>query len=188
MQHGCNMGKRMDFGDRASKNFEKANTAIAEECEQLIAGHAAKGMLGSGGTAKAAIRIFESHSSAALQQTLAEMGKRIEHRGKQWNEASTQIGRALGAQIEAAPRILARPLGLAGIAKETDARRAVDQLLAKAAERLRGELSEFEDGWTAPVPATWKERHPLLHDIGLLVGGGAISLIVAWAGGFLGVS
>lgn len=176
----------MDFQKRADDNFAKANHAISKETEQLIAGHAAKGMLNSGGTAKLAIEIYEQKSGEALNQSLIEMGKQIDHRGKRWDTAASQIEQALAKQIELAPTILHRPLGLAGVAKNTDAGRAVDRLLTEAATRLRGQLSEFRDGWTAPIPALWKERHPYLHDISLLVVGGVISLIVAWIGGYLG--
>lgn len=167
--------------DRAEAVFRQARQQIGEDCARLHAEKAAKGALGSGGTARQAVRIFGSRTSEALQQVLSEVGQRIEHRGRAWREAMATVEQALSAQIAAAPDLMAKSFKLARLDGES-AKAAAAALIEGEAGGLREELAAFEEGWTAPVPKKWSERRPLLYALLLLLAGAAISSLL-WAVG-----
>jgi hypothetical protein len=88
------------------------------------------------------------------------------------------IGDALKENSQLRTRLLQRPLELADRPGSRAARDAADQEMGRLAGRLRAQLEEYRDGWTAPVPKPWKDRQPLAYAILLLAAGAAIGQIV----------
>ena len=173
-----------NYEKRAAEIFRACNGEINAKTEAMVAEHSAAGRLKSGATAIRAVTIFEEESRLALGKSLDEMAKQIEHRGREWNAATAAIGRALESHVGEARAVLERPLQLAGATGGTAAARAIDLRLNEIAESLRGQLNEFHEGWTAPVPKPWKERHPNLDRIifaviGAVIAGG-VTLALGW--------
>jgi hypothetical protein len=50
-------------------------------------------------------------------------------------------------------------------------------MLATVSDDLRRELKAFQDGWTAPIPKSWQERHPVIYALALLVIGAIVGKI-----------
>lgn len=167
-----------DFSDRASGVFRQARDSISEDCRQMHAEHSAKGLLGSGATAKRAISIFKDRMSEALDQILEEIAKVVEHRGRRWSAAMSAVASALDEELLAAPILLEPSFRLARLGRGSS-RRAAQDLIDRAADELRKQLSEFCEGWTAPPPRRWPERHPLIYALMLVVVGSLIGAAVS---------
>ena len=176
-------------GPKFRLRAESAFRRSAEEMDTLmcamLGGHSAKGRLQSGATIKAALEIFEEHSKRALDQTLSEAGKLIEHRRRNWASAMNGIGEALADHLSRAREYLEKPRQLADSGKSPSVTQAIDERLAGINDRLQSRLSEFREGWTAPVPKLWKDRHPLPYQIILLVIGAVVALAVSYSTGLL---
>ena len=179
---------RRRFQQRANDAFRRGVHEMNADIDAMIAEHAAMGRLQSGATIKAAIAIFEKRSSRALNQTLAEAAKLIEHRGWKWRAAMSGIGEALETHIGAAVTILGRPFNLANAPGSPSVWSAAEERLAGVARRLRDQAAEFEQGWTAPTPKPWKDRHALVYAIILLIVGALIGLAVPTAKAWLHIS
>jgi hypothetical protein len=151
----------------------------------MLAEHSSKGLLQSGSTNKAALRSFEEHSREALAKTLEEVAKLIEHRGPKWRAAMAGIEEALNDHLARARAHLQPTISLADRAATGSVSKAVDERLAGTAARLKDQLSEFCDGWTAPAPKLWKDRHPLAFQVLLLIIGAAVALGLSYATGLL---
>lgn len=98
------------------------------------------------------------------------------------------IGDALVAHVMGAREMLSKPLRLADRQGSESIARAVDESLQGARERLERRLSDFRDGWTAPRPKFWKDRHPQLFQVILLIVGAAVALAGSYAAGLLGLA
>jgi hypothetical protein len=138
--------------------------------------HNAAGRLKSGATAIVAVGIFEEHSGSALDQTLSEAAKIIEHRGWKWKAAMNGIDEALQDHLRRTREQIERPLSHAGIDRSPSAAAAVDRRIAAAGARLAFKLAEFRDGWTAPAPKLWKDRQPLAYAVLMLIIGAMVGL------------
>jgi hypothetical protein len=149
----------------------------------MLSKFAAKGRSGSGATIRAAVQIFEERTSGALDTVLAEAAKLIEHRGKAWTAAMAGIGDALQQHLSRAREVVSGPIrvGNRGGSPDDAASQATDGLISDARERLTERLADFRDGWTAPVPKHWKDRHPFWYAVGLLVIGAIIGAIAKTA-------
>lgn len=177
----------MDFKGRADQLFAAREKAIGGALDAMMAEHSAAGRLESGATAKAAVHIFESHTSAGLAQALAEMAKQVEHRGRAWDKAADSISASLEDQIARARVILEVPLRHASVNEGTAAGRAVDQLISESGDRLRSQLREFQDGWTAPQAKAWKDRHPYLDRAVFAIFGAIVAIGAAYLAGLFGI-
>lgn len=176
-----------DFEKRSRDKFSLANQTLSSQIDAMIADHSAKGVLKSGATAKKAITLFESNTRAALDEILSEQAKLIEHRGREWTSAGLGIRAALEEQIASSKQVIERPLRMAGANTDNAASKAVDGLLSDAGARLRSRLDEFLEGWSAPVPKGWNERHPIAYAVTLLLVGALVgaltnAIIVSAAG------
>lgn len=170
----------LNYRTRAAENFAVGRESIAADIRALIADHASRGLLQSGATAKNSLEIFESHTSAALSKSLDEAAKQIEHRGRAWKSATGSIAEALDEHLEQTRDVLAKPLSAAGANGDSSATREVDMRIAAMDERLRRQLDEFTEGWTAPQAKPWKERHPNLDRLVFALIGAVISTGVIW--------
>jgi hypothetical protein len=178
-------GAREKFWGRAQATFARADTVLDGAISTMLADHSAAGRLGSGATAKAAVRIFEETATVALDQVLAEAAKLIEHRGRQWDLALAGIAAALDTHLATAPDKRERATRLSGARESPAAMAALTALLEEMSARLRLRLSDFHSGWTAPVPKAWKDRHPTLFQVVLLVAGAIVALGGSYLAGAL---
>lgn len=166
-----------DYRSRATDILRQAQDRVSADCRQMHAEHSAKGLLASGSTAKRAVSIFQERMSEALTQILGEIAKIIEHRGREWSAAMSAVASALDEELSAAPALLEPSFRLARVG-EGSAQSAAHALIDRASQELRQQLSEFSEGWTAPEPKRWSERHPLLYAVMLLVAGSLIGAMV----------
>ena len=143
----------------------------------MHANHSAKGLLQSGATAKAAVRIYKSRMGEALRQVLDESAKVIDHRGRSWRRAMGAISDVLTEERNLVSEAVSKSLMLAGV-DTGDARLAVNKLLDEVASDLQSVLDEFAKGWTAPIAKRWTERNPVAYAILLLVVGALIAATV----------
>lgn len=178
----------LDYRTRAAENFAVGRESIAVDVEALIADHAYRGLLQSGATAKKSLEIFKSHTSAALSKSLNEAAKQIEHRGRAWKVATGLIAKALDEHLKLTREALAKPLSIAGATGDSSVAREVDERIAVMGERLRRQLDEFAEGWTAPQAKPWKERHPNLDRLLFMLVGAAISYGVIWLAALFGAN
>ncbi|QTH23461.1 hypothetical protein HRJ34_08175 [Rhizorhabdus wittichii] len=160
--------------DRAAIVFGQARQVVLSDCKAMHAEHSAKGLLGSGATAKKAIRIYKDRSSEALRQLLDETANRLQHRGRKWQSAMSDLETELTAHMQEAPAVLDPSFKLARLRGE-GADEAVRQLISTASDDLKKELCAFRDGWTAPQPKRWYERHPIAYALILLIIGALIT-------------
>jgi hypothetical protein len=165
----------LDYRQRAEANFQASCEAMSSAIAALTARHAADGVLQSGATIRKALAIYEEETSKALTQTLNEIAKHIEHRGRAWRTATIQVRSALESHLATTPAPIERALHFAVTTGDNAAKRAADTLLRASADRLRTQLTEFVDGWTAPKAKPWKERHPNLDRFVFLIIGAAIT-------------
>ena len=173
------------FQLRAQSTFARSVKETGTAIDAMIADHAAKGCLQSGATIKVALKLFEEHSSRALDQALAETAKLIEHRQSRWTAAMDGIREALDAHLAAAPSHLTKARRLADSNNSPSVTGAIETRLSALHGRLHAQLAEFRDGWTAPAPKPWRDRHPLFVKIALLVIAALIALALSYATGLL---
>jgi hypothetical protein len=169
-------GTTTKFRTRAAARFERGLHELQNALEKMTGEHNAAGRLQSGATAVVAVGIFEEHSASALDQTLSEAAKIIEHRGWEWKAAMNGIEKALQDHLRRTREHIKRPLSHAGIDRSPSAAAAVDQRIAATSARLAFKLAEFRDGWTAPAPKLWKDRQPLAYAVLMLIIGAMVGL------------
>lgn len=178
------MKQKERFYGRAQTVFARHTDSLKIPIEAMIAEHASRGILVSGSTIVRSIEMFEEDSREALTSILSEAAKIIEHRGRDWNASMDGIAEALNAHLSNARTPLARPIQIVSQIEVLNISGEVDQLLTQVRARLQQNLDDFRDGWTAPVPKLWKDRHPTIYaGIFLLVGGviGALGTILTKA-------
>lgn len=91
--------------------------------------------------------------------------------------AMSAVASALDEELSAAPILLEPSFRLAKLGRGSS-RSAAQDLIDRAGDELREQLSEFCEGWTAPQPKRWSERHPLIYALVLLVVGSLIGAAV----------
>ncbi|RYY05025.1 MAG: hypothetical protein EON55_29010 [Alphaproteobacteria bacterium] len=102
----------------------------------------------------------------------------IEKRGREWDRAMAAVQSSVEAHRAAADEVLAptfRASGQRGGA-EGGAMVAVRERLDEAAVALQDQVTGFADGWTAPRPRKWNERHPIAFAVTMAVIGAALAL------------
>jgi hypothetical protein len=165
------------FRERAKAHFTRNMLAMEMDIESMLSDHSAAGRLQSGATITAALRIFEEHSHRALDAVLSETAKLVEHRGRRWTAAMADISGALEDHLATARSRLDRTFKIADRQASPSVARAIDEQLVEMGERLRTLVSDYSSGWTSPVPKPWKDRHPLIYAVVLLL----IGALIGWA-------
>lgn len=166
---------------RAQELFGRAHSAIADDFQGMFADHSAKGRLGSGTTIIRAIEIFRRRMSEALTQIQTEVGGQVEHRGRRWRAANRAVLAALEHATQGREAMFADVVLLSRA--EGAAERVMNERLDEVVQDLRRQLSEFAEGWTAPRPRGWHERHPVFYAaISALVGAGLTLVLTHLAG------
>ena len=175
----------METHRRAAEVFTGAANFIGADCKAVVAEHAAKGLLGSGATAKRAVAAFETRSLEALRQVLGEVSGRIDHHGRKWQREMGNVEKALEDHIQSAPELLENSFRLARLT-EPSGRAAALRLIDDSASNLRKEFVAYRDGWTAPRSRPWRERQAGAYAILLILIGAIVGQIVNWVGKLVG--
>lgn len=162
--------------ERTTRLIQRAEEDALHDFQKVYAEHSAKGVLASGATIKKCIAAYAERMSTAIDQVLAEVAKAIENRGREWNSAMDAVRRALELAEARTPEILAKPLKFAGgsgaAEKAALARIAVEFL------KLRQQIEEFSEGWTAPPPKPWHERNAVIYTALGAIGGAILTKVV----------
>lgn len=153
---------RRKYLNRGRKKFASTDDDVLAEVDQILARHGAQGILNSGGTVRAAFDIFEKNAAATTDILLAELAKNIPHRGGKWRSAIAGVMQAVDERAKEAITIVAKKPALKQIIGNGSVKKSADELVAQMASRLRARVAEFGDGWSAPAPENWPQRHPVL--------------------------
>ncbi len=163
---------------RAEWHLDVAKRGTGDGCKTMLADHSAKGMLQSGATLKRAVEIWSTQAGLAVDAILAEFGAVIEKRGREWDRAMTAVlvaidRHAATADADLAPTFrVASPRG----GESGSAMIAVRKLLDAATESLRDRVSAYQEGWTAPRPKKWNERHPIAFATVMALAGAGLAI------------
>lgn len=141
----------------------------------IVASHAAKGLLASGATIRAAVRATSEVTHDAVSKALAGIESVTEHAGNKRNAMLAELTDALAAHHEAIEASAGAALAKIGLGNDV---RHAARLFAAERERHVELITDFREGWTAPSGKPWHERRPILA--GALLA--AIAFAVGWAG------
>ena len=178
-------GPQRNYAQRCVDVFSNTNQAVRVEVGEIIARHAADGLLQSGATIRRSIAAFENHSSSAVKLLENEFASLISARGREWSRAMLAIDQAIEGQYRSARHLLERPFRIAAGTEGTPApngpsiANAIDDELQRAKEKTRLEHAAFSEGWTAPMAKPWHERHPLLYALGAAIGGSILTALIS---------
>lgn len=87
---------------RADRLFEVANAFTQGDAKAIVAEHAAKGLLQSGATIERIVKAFAERSCVALDESLASVSGRVDHRGKMWRSMMALIDEAIDRHMDGA--------------------------------------------------------------------------------------
>ena len=159
--------------------FAGASREFDQRMRAIVAAQAAKGLLQSGATIRAAVRATSEVTNAALSDALAGIARTTEHAGNKREAMLAQLVESLAAHHAAIEASAAAALTKIGLGN--DVHHAAPHF---ASERARHAelIADFREGWTAPAGKRWNERHPILFVvvtalIGIGLGWAAKSLI-----------
>lgn len=176
------MGRsKRNYAQRCVDVLADSNQALRIELGEIIARHAADGLLQSGATIRRSIAAFERHTTSAVQALEQEFSALLQSRGREWKRAMDSIDTALRGQLRSARHLLERPFRIAnGKAGEpapagSAIANAIDYELRDVGERLRKRHAAFSEGWTAPLGKPWNERHPILYAAIAAIGGALLT-------------
>jgi hypothetical protein len=169
------------YRQRLASVFKRCDHDMTMALNAMLAERAASGQLESGATIRGALRIFEEYCRRGLDQVMAETAKLIEHRGRKWQAAFIGIGEELSAHVSTARSQLANAFRAANPEESPSATQVIDTELTALRLRLENHMADYCDGWTAPVPKLWKDRHPTTYAVGLLLIGALVGLAVGSA-------
>lgn len=171
------MSRNPDYGTRAVDVLASARAAIQRGCNAMHAEHSAKGLLQSGATVKAAVRIFRDRTADALHQIFDEIGTQVDHRGRAWSKATAAVSATFEDHMRQAPDVLAASFRLAA-PPGPSGHKAAQALIDEVRKDLDTEIRAFRDGWTAPKPKRWNDRHPAIYALLLLIAGSLIGAAI----------
>ena len=175
---------KRNYAKRCIDVFANTNQALRIELGEIMARHAADGLLQSGATIRRAIAAFEKHTLTAVEALEQEFALFIQSRGGEWKRAMDSIDTAIRGQLHSARHLLERPFRIAsGKAGEPapagpGIANAIDDELRGVGERLRRRHAAFSEGWTAPIGKPWHERHPIFYAAIAAIGGALLTTAV----------
>lgn len=172
------MGKNMVEAAEArfERLFARCREDVNDALRGLLAAQAATGSLRSGATIIKSARLFEEHSLRALNACTSDIGKHVEDRGKNWHKMLASLRTVLEAHIGQRSAVLSQAAKASGTSIDSFV-----PLLDKTAIRLRQNLADFEEGWTAPKGKAWRERRPVAYALLLAAGGAASRDLLGWS-------
>lgn len=161
---------------RNERVFGEAMRRLTREMDAIIHRHAAAGILKSGATIKALVAAMHSTTSEAVDEILRGIGAMTEHAGKKRGALLAHLAESLEAHqttAEGTIQFAIEKIGLGG-----DFQHAAPSI-ATSRRRHQEKIADFTEGWTAPAGKPWKERHPYLYDLALLLAGAVIGGVSA---------
>lgn len=163
---------------RAEWHLDVAKRATSEGCNAMLADHSAKGMLQSGATLKRAVEIWSTQAGLAVDAALAEFGTVIEKRGRVWERAMAAVLGAINKHASTTEEDLAPTFRAANPrgGEDGSAMTAVRKLIEEATTSLRDRVLAYQEGWTAPRPKKWNERHPLAFAAVMALAGAGLAI------------
>ncbi len=177
---------KRNYAKRCVYVFSDVRHAIRQEVGEVIARHAADGLLRSGATIRQSISSFERHVASGTQLLQSEFASLIPSRGREWDRAMLAINEQIEGQFRSAHTVLERPFRIAAGTEGAPAemgpsiKNSIADELRAAKERVLKNHAAFSDGWTAPIGKLWHERHPLLYALGAAVIGSILTTIVTF--------
>ena len=147
---------------RFNRLFEMASRNFDERMRAIVASQAAKGLLQSGATIRAAVRAASDVTNEAVIEALAGISRATEHVGRKRDAMLDALAEALEVHHVAIKAEVEAALGKVGLGNDV---RHADPHFAAEAARHRELVEDFKEGWTAPAGKRWNERHPLLFAI-----------------------
>lgn len=161
---------------RADRLFGVADAFTQADAQAITAEHAAKGCLQSGATIARIGKAFAERSCEALDESLASVSSRVDHRGRKWRNMMALIDEAIDRHMDGATAKLAHLTRVAAPNSEA----LVRPILAEIRRDLHARLADYREGWTSPREKPWRERNGLIYALLLLIAGAAVSEGVKW--------
>lgn len=161
-------------GDRLNRLFSDAESDLSRKLEALFADHAAKGLLRSGATIKAAVAALDENAAAAISEALRGIASVTEHSGGKRKRLLASLDEHVTKHDSIAEEIVR--LRLEGIGLGPDFKHA-RSLIDKAAAKHHAMVVDFAEGWIAPSDKRWHERHPVLLGAALAAIGAALGVL-----------
>jgi hypothetical protein len=163
-----------DFGaKRNDRVFTEAMRRLTREMDAIIHRHAAAGILKSGATIKALVQAMHSTSAEAVDEILRGIGAMTEHAGKKRQRMLEQLTTSLEAHQSTAEGTIQFAIERIGLGSDF---KHAKPMIWTSRRRLREAIDNFAEGWTAPAGKPWKERHPYVFEVLLLLIGAAIAV------------
>lgn len=141
----------------------------------IVASHAAKGLLASGATIRAAVRATSEVTHDAVSKALSGIERVTEHAGNKRKVMLVELTDALAAHHEAIEARAGAALTKIGLGNDV---RHAARLFALERARHVELITGFREGWTAPAGKPWHQRRPILAGTLLAV----IAFAIGWAG------
>lgn len=172
---------RESISTRADRLFETACAFSRGDANAILAEHSANGRLRSGATITRIATAFAERSCKALDEALASVSNRIDHRGRRWRSMIGQVDAAIDRHMDRAPELVGDLTRAAGPNSE----QLLAPILVDIRSSLHSRLTDYREGWTAPPGKPWRERNALLYAVLLVVAGAVIGegvkLAFSWA-------
>lgn len=159
---------------RAEALFLRAQQGAKTDIEKWCDECALNGQA-STATVNGAVAIYDAYMTKALGEILAEIGQRIQHRGRAWKRAMRSVKAAVDAADYEAYLAFESINEICGV--DSDARAQIKPKLVQVFDDLHDQVAEYRDGWTAPKPKGWLERHPVIYAMVLVGIGVAIGVL-----------
>lgn len=161
--------------NRFDRVFARAKDKLDQDLEALFANHAAKGCLRSGATIKASVAVLDETTAAAVKESLAGIAAVTAHSGRKRRRLLAKLDSCIDAHLNGSEDIVRTRIE--GIGLGDDFRHA-RPLIDKAALNQHAMVSDFKEGWTAPISRGWNERHPVYFAILVATVGAVLGAIV----------
>lgn len=149
------------------------HAAIAMATEQ--GRQSSAGALGSTRSAFPMVDIYLEKTAEALDQCLAGISNQVPTRGREWALAFADLDEVLQHHLDQGVGTVIRYLTPQG-----SVRAIAEKHLQKRRATLHFRLQTFCDGWTAPRPERWIERHPVWWGLITAALGAGLSEVVQW--------
>jgi hypothetical protein len=165
--------------DPAEKRFdfliEEASREIPQRLKSLYADLSAKGLLKSGATIKRAVMLTDEMLRGTVDACLQAVSTVTSVPGSKRDYLLNLLYNHIVILLNLTKFHVAGDLSRFGF--ESD---MVLPLLEEVRVQRLSQIEQYRAGWTAPAKKTWKERHPTLHDIALVLVSGGVGVVVGW--------
>lgn len=158
---------------RNERIFREAMRRLTREIDTIFARHAAAGHLKSGATIKALVQAMHSTTAEGVNEALNGIAAVTQHAGRKRQRLLEELGQSLEAHQRTAEGVIRIAIERIGLGDDF---KHAAPLIDQSRRRVREQIADFAEGWTAPAGKSWKERNPILYDGLLLLIGAAIGV------------